>query len=62
VQRYYIEFRFSSIYHALNFNRALKDDEEWEPCSIQYAPDPCETANGVHFGDKEEEKDASFFV
>jgi hypothetical protein len=59
VQRYYIEFRFSNIYNALNFKRSLMDDEDWEHCTISYAPDPCETARGVHFKDEEEEEEAN---
>ena len=30
------------------------DDEEWEHCSIGYAPDPCELARGVHSKDVDE--------
>ncbi|KAF2864744.1 hypothetical protein BDV95DRAFT_632715 [Massariosphaeria phaeospora] len=59
--RYYIEFRFSTIYHGLNFKRALMDDEDWEHCSISYAPDPCDIARGVHFKDEDEEP-AGFFT
>ncbi|KAF1961691.1 hypothetical protein CC80DRAFT_543054 [Byssothecium circinans] len=60
--RSYIEFRFASIYHSLNFRRALMDDEDWEHCTIGYAPDPCEIATGPHFKDEdEEEKPAGFF-
>ncbi|CAN9255118.1 unnamed protein product [Alternaria sp. RS040] len=51
----YVEFRFSNIYHALNFKRELMDNDDWEHCSIGYAPDPCELANGVHYKDKDEE-------
>jgi hypothetical protein len=35
------------------------DDPDWEHCTITYAPDPCETARGVHF--KDEDEDASGF-
>ncbi|KAI5380798.1 hypothetical protein J4E82_000756 [Alternaria postmessia] len=51
----YVEFRFSNIYHALNFKRELMDNDDWEHCSIGYAPDPCELANGAHYKDKDEE-------
>lgn len=47
----YVEFRFASIYHALNFKRELLDDEDWEHCNIVSAPDPCELATGVHYDD-----------
>ncbi|USP77602.1 hypothetical protein yc1106_04876 [Curvularia clavata] len=47
----YVEFRFASIYHALNFKRELLDDEDWEHCNIVSAPDPCELATGVHYED-----------
>jgi hypothetical protein len=60
-QRYYIEFRFANIYHALTFKRQLMDDPEWEHCTIAYASDPCETANGVHFKD-EDEQGSGFFA
>ncbi|KAJ4985507.1 hypothetical protein SVAN01_08978 [Stagonosporopsis vannaccii] len=53
---HYIEFRFGNIYHALNFKRYLISDEEWEACSIGYAPDPCELARGVHCKDADEEE------
>lgn len=53
-QRFYIEFRFTSILDAMNFMRALRNDEEWEHCHINYAKDPCETAQGVHFKDEDE--------
>lgn len=53
--RFYIEFRFANIYHALNFNKQLKDDPDWEHCTIIYAKDPCETARGVHYKDEDEE-------
>ncbi|KAF2714653.1 hypothetical protein K504DRAFT_420657 [Pleomassaria siparia CBS 279.74] len=52
--RFYIEFRFSHIVHALQFKRELEQDEEWEPCTIVYAKDPCETARGVHYKDEDE--------
>ncbi|CAN9324084.1 unnamed protein product [Alternaria alternata] len=51
----YVEFRFSNIYHALNFKRELMDNDDWEHCSIGYAPDPCELADGVHYKDEDEE-------
>ncbi|CAN9189387.1 unnamed protein product [Alternaria alternata] len=51
----YVEFRFSNIYHALNFKRELMDNDDWEHCSIGYAPDPCELAKGVHYKDEDEE-------
>ncbi|KAL1796690.1 hypothetical protein ACET3X_005230 [Alternaria dauci] len=51
----YVEFRFSNIYHALNFKRELMDNEDWEHCNIVYAPDPCELAKGVHYKDEDEE-------
>ncbi|KAH7065949.1 hypothetical protein BKA63DRAFT_167973 [Paraphoma chrysanthemicola] len=56
--RYYIEFRFANIYHALDFHRQLKDDHDWEDCTISYAADPCETARGVHYKDEDEESTA----
>jgi hypothetical protein len=59
-QRFFIEFRFANIYNALNFLRALRDDEEWEHCHINYAKDPCETAQGVHFKN-EDESSVGFF-
>ncbi|KAF1964185.1 hypothetical protein BU23DRAFT_575896 [Bimuria novae-zelandiae CBS 107.79] len=52
--RKYIEFRFASIYNALNFKRQLMDDEEFEHCTIIYAPDPCETSKGIHIKDDDE--------
>ncbi|CAG5178537.1 uncharacterized protein ALTATR162_LOCUS8750 [Alternaria atra] len=51
----YVEFRFSNIYHALNFKRELMDNEDWEHCSISYALDPCELAKGIHYKDEDEE-------
>jgi hypothetical protein len=50
----------------LQFKRELADDSDWEHCTVVYAPDPCETAQGVHVrnGDekeKEKEKAAGFF-
>ncbi|KAF2126246.1 hypothetical protein P153DRAFT_323456 [Dothidotthia symphoricarpi CBS 119687] len=53
--RPYIEFRFANIYHALNFSRQLGSDDDWEHCSIVYAPDPCETARGIHYKDEDED-------
>lgn len=29
-------------------------DEEWERCSIIFAPDPCQLASGVHAKDPDE--------
>lgn len=55
IQHHYIEFRFGNIYHALSFKRYLMDDEEWEHCSVSYAPDPCELARGVHYKDADNE-------
>ncbi|CAO2651581.1 Nn.00g041510.m01.CDS01 [Neocucurbitaria sp. VM-36] len=55
----FIEFRFANIYHALGFKRELMDDMEWEHCTIGYAPDPCETAHGVHLLDEDEEGSGS---
>ncbi|KAF2821307.1 hypothetical protein CC86DRAFT_373672 [Ophiobolus disseminans] len=52
--RYYIEFRFANIYHALNFKKMLMDDPDWETCTISYAADPCESANGVHYKDEDD--------
>ncbi|KAF2277994.1 uncharacterized protein EI97DRAFT_374530 [Westerdykella ornata] len=49
--RYFIEFRFANIYDALSFKRQLAEEEDWERCTIVYAPDPCEIADGVHFTD-----------
>ncbi|KAF1357207.1 hypothetical protein EJ07DRAFT_129666 [Lizonia empirigonia] len=57
---HYIEFRFGNIYHALNFKRYLMRDEEWEHCSIGYAPDPCELARGMHHKDADEEDSGLF--
>ena len=50
----YIEFRFANIYHALQFKRELHEHEDWEHCNVQYAPDPCEVAKGVHYKDDDE--------
>ncbi|KAF2026958.1 hypothetical protein EK21DRAFT_34283, partial [Setomelanomma holmii] len=52
--RFYIEFRFANIYHALNFKRQLMEDPDWEHCTIAYATDPCETARSVHYKDEDE--------
>jgi hypothetical protein len=61
-QRSYIEFRFANIYAALQFKREIMDDPDWEHCTMVYAPDPCETAQGVHVKDGDEkEKAAGFF-
>ena len=49
----YVEFRFANIYHALSFKRQLMNEEDWEHCTINYAPDPCEVACGVHDKDGE---------
>jgi protein-S-isoprenylcysteine O-methyltransferase len=57
--RYYIEFRFANIYHALQFKRQLMDDPEWEHCTIAYATDPCETARGIHYKDEDEDGSAA---
>jgi hypothetical protein len=54
-QRYYIEFRFANIYHALSFKRQLTKDVDWEHCTINYGIDPCDTARGVHYKDEDEE-------
>ena len=63
MQRFYIEFRFSNIYHALTFKRSLVTDEDWEHCTIGYAPDPCETARGIHLTDEDDEaNDTGLFV
>ncbi len=51
----YVEFRFANIYNALNFKRELMENEDWEHCTISYAPDPCELAKGVHYKDEDEE-------
>ncbi|KAL5414323.1 hypothetical protein PMIN03_003216, partial [Paraphaeosphaeria minitans] len=60
--RFYIEFRFANVYGALQFKRELKDDPDWEHCTIGYAPDPCETAQGIHIKDEEEKaKTGGFF-
>ncbi|KAH7374333.1 hypothetical protein BKA66DRAFT_422782 [Pyrenochaeta sp. MPI-SDFR-AT-0127] len=50
----FVEFRFANIYHALSLRRQLMDDEDWEKCTISYAPDPCEIARGVHYKDGDE--------
>ncbi|KAF2448141.1 hypothetical protein P171DRAFT_353738, partial [Karstenula rhodostoma CBS 690.94] len=60
--RTYIEFRFANIYAALQFKRELSDDQEWEHCTIVYAPDPCETAQGVHVKDEGEKEESSGFL
>jgi hypothetical protein len=31
------------------------ENEDWEPCAINYATDPCETAQGVHYKDEDEQ-------
>ncbi|OAF99222.1 uncharacterized protein CC84DRAFT_1264234 [Paraphaeosphaeria sporulosa] len=60
--RSYIEFRFANVYGALQFKRELMDDPDWEHCTIGYAPDPCETAQGVHIKDEDEKaKSVGFF-
>lgn len=46
----------------MNFNRRLSTDENWEPCSIVYAPDPCETAQGVHYKDEDEDGYSDIFA
>jgi protein-S-isoprenylcysteine O-methyltransferase len=56
----FVEFRFANIYHALNFKREIMDDEDWEHCTISYAPDPCELARGVHYKDADEEGSGFF--
>lgn len=48
LQRHWVEFRFANLYNALNFKRELAEEIEWEHCKINYAPDPCEVAKGVH--------------
>ncbi|KAJ4355687.1 uncharacterized protein N0V89_003707 [Didymosphaeria variabile] len=52
--RSYIEFRFAKFYAALQFKRELMEDQEWEHCTIIYAPDPCEIAQGIHIKDEVE--------
>lgn len=54
IQHNLVEFRFANIYHALGFKRQLTDDDDFQPCTIGYAPDPCETARGVHYKDEDE--------
>ncbi|KAF2003116.1 hypothetical protein P154DRAFT_520460 [Amniculicola lignicola CBS 123094] len=56
----YIEFRFTNLVHALNFSRELRENEEWEECVISFAEDPCEIANGVHFGEVGKEAKAIY--
>jgi hypothetical protein len=51
LQQHYVEFRFSSVYEALLFKNELKDDEDWEHCTIIYAPDPCAIHDGIHLDD-----------
>lgn len=58
----FTEFRFANIYHALNFKREIMLDEDWENCTISYAPDPCELARGVHYKDADEEEGSGFFA
>jgi hypothetical protein len=53
-QRFYIEFRFANIYDALNFKNELLREEDWEACTIIFAPDPCDTARGVHIKEEDE--------
>jgi hypothetical protein len=37
-------------------------NDDWEHCTISYAPDPCEIARGVHYKDEDEEyKKPGFF-
>ncbi|KAL1605087.1 hypothetical protein SLS60_004630 [Paraconiothyrium brasiliense] len=57
--RSYIEFRFANIYAALQFKRELVEAEDWEHCTISYAPDPCEAAQGVHIKDEGEKQKPS---
>ncbi|KAF2497555.1 hypothetical protein BU16DRAFT_317509 [Lophium mytilinum] len=49
--RNFVEFRFSSVYEALVFKKELMDDEDWEPTTIVYAPDPCDVHSGIHLDD-----------
>ncbi|KAH4893303.1 hypothetical protein HBI49_127190 [Parastagonospora nodorum] len=58
--RHYIDFRFASIYHALNFKQQLHQEEDWESCTIVYAPDPCEIAHSVHYQDEDGEATGFF--
>lgn len=37
------------------------EDSEWESCTVTYAPDPCDTAQGVHYNDADEQG-AGFFT
>ncbi|OAL48282.1 hypothetical protein IQ07DRAFT_633260 [Pyrenochaeta sp. DS3sAY3a] len=55
---HFIEFRFANIIDALAFKRELIDDQDWEHCNIQFAPDPCELANGVHYQGEESDTDS----
>ncbi|OCK77175.1 hypothetical protein K432DRAFT_384903 [Lepidopterella palustris CBS 459.81] len=49
--RTFIEFRFANIYNALSFKHEIQNDEDWEYCTVSYAPDPCEVATGTHLND-----------
>ncbi|KAL2000905.1 hypothetical protein VTN02DRAFT_2474 [Thermoascus thermophilus] len=44
-----VQVRFCSIDDAVRFRSVLVRDENWEHCNINFAPDPCETATGIHF-------------
>ncbi|KAL6705161.1 farnesyl cysteine-carboxyl methyltransferase [Coniothyrium glycines] len=54
----YIEFRFANIMDAISFMREIRADEDWEHCTTVYAPDPCETAQGVHVEGDDEGSDS----
>ncbi|RAL05095.1 uncharacterized protein BO80DRAFT_452026 [Aspergillus ibericus CBS 121593] len=43
-----VVFRFCSIEDAVRFRSVLVRHADWEQCNVQYAPDPCELATGLH--------------
>ncbi|KAH7115137.1 hypothetical protein B0J11DRAFT_444737 [Dendryphion nanum] len=49
--RHYIEFRFGNVYHAVSFKKQLEAQIDWEHCMVQFAPDPCAIATGLHTQD-----------
>ncbi|KAI9809554.1 MAG: hypothetical protein M1827_006789 [Pycnora praestabilis] len=44
-----VTFRFCKIQDAVHFKGVLHRDEEWEHCNINFSPDPCAAATGVHW-------------
>ena len=44
-----LTFRFTNIHDAVMFKSTLHKSNEWAGSNIQFAQDPCEKANGIHF-------------